>query len=374
LTAFALLAAVLTAAALALVGWPLFRGQRAEPARWPIALMVLALALPLAAALLYRSFSNWDWDPEAQAAAAGGHQSFEQMAAKLDARVRTNPADLDAWLMLGRTRFVMKEYPAAVGAFSSAYRVSNGQNLEAVIGYGESLALVDQSTISGKAGQLFEEALKLDATNSKALFYAGAAAAASNRPELARERWATLVRQPLPDQLRAVIAIRIGQLDEQLGRAPDAEIAKLAQAAAAETGAPLAVPAAGGAPVAAADTAAGPSGPGAATVRVSVSPAIAARIPAGAQLFVLARDPTQPGPPFAAKRLTGAQLPLVVVLSADDAMIPGRTIRDAKQLTIVARYSASGRPIAASGDFYGEVAYDLAAGKQTELVIDKQVP
>jgi cytochrome c-type biogenesis protein CcmH len=373
-SAFVLLAAVLTAAALALVAWPLYRGQRAEPGRWPIALLVLAVAVPVAATLLYRSFSNWSWDPEAVAAADGAHQSVAQMAAKLEARVRSNPDDVDGWLLLGRTRFVMTEYPAAAEAFSAAYRATKGQNLEAVIGYGESLAMVDQSTIAGKAGQLFEEALKLEPTNSKALFYGGAAAVASNRPELARVRWATLLRQPLPDPVRSAIAIRVGQLDEQLGRAPDAEIAKLAQAGAAGGPAAAAPTAAPAAPAAAGDVAGGPIGPGAATVRVSVSAALAARIPAGAQLFVLARDPTQPGPPFAAKRLTGATLPLVVVLSADDAMIPGRTIRDARQLVIVARFSASGRPIAASGDFYGEVPYDLAAGKQTELVIDKQVP
>jgi hypothetical protein len=63
-----------------------------------------------------------------------------------------------------------------------------------------------------------------------------------------------------------------------------------------------------------------------------------------------------------------------VVLTEQDAMMPGRTVKDAKQLTIVARFSASGMPQQASGDLYGEVAYDLASGKPMDLVIDKQVP
>ena len=365
-----MLAAAMTAAALALVAWPLFRG-RGTARGWPVALLVLALALPVGAGLLYRSVSNWSWDPAALAAAAAGRQSVEQMVAKLEARLKANPNDLDGWLMLGRSRFVMTNYPGAADAFASAYKLADGKSIEAVIGYGEALAMVDPGTLKGRAGALFEEALKLEPDNSKALFYGGAAAVANGHLELARERWARLVHQPLPDAVRVAVAVRIGELDDQLGRPKDAEIAKLAAAGAGPAAAGVS-PAAG--PAAPPDAAAGPSGPGAATVRVSLSPALAGKIPAGAQLFVLARDATQPGPPFAAKRLGSATLPLTVVLSTEDAMIPGRTIRDAKQLVIVARYSASGRPIAASGDYYGEVPYDLAAGKPAELVIDKQVP
>jgi cytochrome c-type biogenesis protein CcmH len=109
-------------------------------------------------------------------------------------------------------------------------------------------------------------------------------------------------------------------------------------------------------------------------VHVTLSPALAGRVPAGTPLYVLARDPTQPGPPFAAKRFAGAALPLDVVLTEQDSMMPGRTLKNAQQLVIVARYSTSGMPSAASGDLYGEVPYDLAKGRAVDLLIDKQVP
>jgi cytochrome c-type biogenesis protein CcmH len=360
MTAFVVLAMLMTVAALGLVAWPLFRARASDGRSALIAVAVLAVLVPGTAVLLYRTVSNWDWDPAAIAAAYSGKQSLEDLAAKVEDRVRRKPDDLEAWLLLGRTRFVMKDLPRALEAFASAYRVSNGQNLQAVIGYGETMAMADQSTVAGKAGELFEQAMKLDPSNPKALFYGGAAAAATGHLDVARDRWATLLKQPLPDEVRVAVALRVGQLDEQLGRTPDPEIAKLA------TVAPEAA-AAASQPEAA-------SGPGAATVHVSVSPALAARIPAGTPLFVLARDPTQPGPPFAAKRLPATPLPATVVLGEQDAMMPGRTLKAAHQLVIVARYSASGRPTASSGDWYGEVPYDLAAGKTTELVIDKQVP
>ncbi len=110
------------------------------------------------------------------------------------------------------------------------------------------------------------------------------------------------------------------------------------------------------------------------TVRVSLSPALAAKVPQGAPLFVLARDPTQPGPPFGAKRIAAAALPMQVSLGEQDAMLPARTIKTSHQLVIVARFSASGSPIGTRGDLYGEVPYDLKSGRAVDLLIDKQVP
>ena len=371
MTLFVVLAALMVTIALALMGWPFLKARQLEGRSALVALAVLAVVVPSAAALMYRSVSDWDWDPAHMAEVYAGHQSLEDMIKKLEERVHRQPEDVEGWLMLGRTRFVMNNYPASVDAFANAYKASNGQNLQAVIGYGETLALVDQSTIGGKAGELFEQALKMEPANPKALFYGGAAAAATGHPELARERWAQLIKQPLPDEVRVAVALRIGQLDQQMGRPIDQEIAKLVRMTPADTSAavgPVATSAATG------SVATSTGGPGSVTVHVRLGPALAGRIPAGTTLFVAARDPTQPGPPFAAKRFPAPALPLDVVLTDQDAMMPGRTIKDAHQLLIVARFSSSGRPMASSGDFFGEVPYDLARGAPTDLVIDKQVP
>jgi cytochrome c-type biogenesis protein CcmH len=121
--------------------------------------------------------------------------------------------------------------------------------------------------------------------------------------------------------------------------------------------------------------AAAAAGPGAVQIRIKLAPSLASQVPAGAPLFVLARDPGNPGPPLAAKRLAGVQFPYDLVLSDADAMAAGRTISSAKNLTIVARFSKSGMPMASSGDLYGEVGYDPAKGKgSVEITIDKTVP
>jgi cytochrome c-type biogenesis protein CcmH len=382
LTTFIIFGAIMVSIALALLLWPLFRGRVTDGPVALGAIAIVAVILPLGAAALYRGVSNWEWDAAARQAAAGGPggagaapHSIQEMIDKLEERLKAKPDDVDGWMMLGRTEFVRNNYKRAADAFGEAYRISGGKNLEAVVGYGEALTVSDQSSLrNGKAAELFEDALKLDAQNPKGLWYGGMAAAIGGKLGLARERWIKLLGQDLPADIKAMLVERIREVDTQLGRKDDPELAKLA--AAIPPPAAAAAPAMGPSPPASADrrTAAAASGPGTVTVHVKVAPALAGKIPPGAPLFVLARDPSQPGPPFGAKRFAGAALPMEVVLTEQDAMMPGRTIRDAKQLMIVARFSASGMPQQASGDLYGEVAYDLASGKPVDLLIDKQVP
>jgi cytochrome c-type biogenesis protein CcmH len=364
LTTFILAGALMVSLALGLLAWPLWRGRTSEGRGTLIALAVVVVALPLGTALMYRTSSNWSWDPTVNQGPAGQH-SLDEAVVKLEARLRDNPGDVDGWLLLARSHYVSQRFQKASEAYGKAYELSGGQNLEAVVGYAETLALVDQNAMRGKSGELFEQALKMDPANQKALFYGGVAAAMAGQLPVARERWLALLRQELPQEVKTLLVQRIQEVDQQLGKGPDPELAKYAQ------GAPPPAPEA----VAAAAPVTGPAAaPGVVTVRVRVSPALAAKLPSGAPLFVLARDPTQPGPPFGAKRFPSAALPMQVQLTEQDSMMPTRTIKDAKQLVIVARFSTSGMPTQASGDLYGEVPYDLKKGKAVDLVIDKQVP
>jgi cytochrome c-type biogenesis protein CcmH len=382
LTAFILIGAVMVSIALGLVAWPIYQARSSEGRSALVVLGVLALALPVGAAVLYRSISNWDWDPAAiEAASQSGQHSLPEMVSQLEDRLKKAPDDVGGWLMLGRSRLVMNDFAAASSAFKRAYEVSKGKNVEAVLGYGATLYRIDSTAINGRAGELFEEALKLDPANPEALWFGGTAARNSGRLDVARERWAATLKSgaEMPPEFRAMLVQQISDLDRQLGRKPDPELAKIAAAAVAAaattpTAMPVAQASGGDGNARAAPPAAAAGTPGTVTVHVKLGPAVAGKVPPGALLFVLARDPTQPGPPFAVKRLPGATLPLDIVLTEQDAMLPARTIKTAKQLLIVARFSVSGMPTASSGDVYGEVPYELASAKPVDLVIDKLVP
>jgi hypothetical protein len=106
---------------------------------------------------------------------------------------------------------------------------------------------------------------------------------------------------------------------------------------------------------------------------VTLSPEMAAKGPAGALLFVAARDPKEPGPPFAAKRLP-ARFPVDVELTPADAMLESRRISAGQKLDVVARVALGGTPTATSGDPFGQVSYHVGKDGKLNIVIDRLAP
>ncbi len=58
-------------------------------------------------------------------------------------------------------------------------------------------------------------------------------------------------------------------------------------------------------------------------------------------VFIIAREPNVPGPPLLVKRVSVADLPISVLLSPDDAMLPGKDLLE-EELEIFARVSSTG--------------------------------
>jgi cytochrome c-type biogenesis protein CcmH len=108
-------------------------------------------------------------------------------------------------------------------------------------------------------------------------------------------------------------------------------------------------------------------------VHVTISPKLAGKVPRDASLFVAARDPENPGPPFAAKRLV-AQFPVDVELTPADAMMPARHISAGQQLDVVARVALGGTPTATSGDPFGQVSYHVGKDGRLNIIIDRLAP
>jgi cytochrome c-type biogenesis protein CcmH len=362
-TTFLVLAALMASAAVALVSWPLLRAPAGEARAARIPAIALALLLPVAAGGLYHLWSTYSWNP---ADLTSGPLSVEQMVSRLERRMERSPNDVEGWLMLGRSDVALNRYEKAVTAYERAYQLSGGKNAQAAAGLGEAMALVDPRAIDGRAAELFEEALRDDPQNPQALWYGGIVALHRRDGNLARERWMTLLKLGPPKDVASILAMRIAELDQQLGRPPDPALAQLANGASE----PAVPPATSPAPAAAA-----PASGNAVHVHVSIAAALKGSVRPTDTLFVLARDPQAPGPPLAVKRFPAGQaLPLDVELTAADAMVPARSIATVREATVVARLSRAGQPIAASGDLYGELKYDVTAGRAAELVIDRSVP
>ncbi|MGQ0429464.1 MAG: tetratricopeptide repeat protein [Gammaproteobacteria bacterium] len=345
MTPFIFIAALLAVAAVALLVWPLLRtravGAEPQPERAGVAATVVAATLPLAAFATYFLASNWSWDPADQAAAPGA-ANIQQMVGQLQSRLAQQPDDLEGWKFLGRSATVIGDYALAKEAFGEAYTRSRGQDPDAVAGFAESLVLQDERAIDGQAAALFEQALAIDPDNARALWYGGIIAFRRGDLSLAQQRWVELQNHELPPDLRQVVAERLAEIDRAQGGAPTASAA--------------AAPAAAGFPL-----------------TIALAPALAAQAPAGATLFVIARRGGS-GPPLAVVRRAAGPWPVSLTMTDADAMLPGTSLAGAGPVTIVARISRQGGPIAASGDLYGEVGYDFSSARPVTVTIDRIVP
>jgi cytochrome c-type biogenesis protein CcmH len=347
--AFVLLAASLTVAGVAAVAIPLLRRSAAPSAPW--AALGATAVLVIGPAALYVTWSNWPWRP---AAAATTPQS---MVARLARELEENPGNLEGWLMLGRSYIALQEYPLALRAFERADRLSDGKDAEALTGEAETLALTDESELDGRAGRLIERALVLAPDSGKALFFGAAVAQRRGELPLARTRFAKLLAMDPPANVRPIIEQQITAIDARLAGGT----------AATPAGSPAASPGGGAGSGAAAGTAL-------VQVNVTLAPSIAQTGGGGtAPLFVFVRDPRQPGPPLAVKRLE-SRFPQLVSLASTDSMVPGRAFASGQSVEVVARIARSGSPVGASGDPLGEVRYQVGRDGVVNLVIDHLTP
>jgi cytochrome c-type biogenesis protein CcmH len=339
MSAFLIVAALMAAIAAAVVALPLLRDKRNR-----IIGVVAACLLAGAAAGLYPLWSNWDWHapPQAQSMPA---PDVLAMVAKLEQHMREDPSDLAGWLMLGRSYLALQRMDNAVNAYERAHQLSSG-SVEAALGLGEAISLRAGGQISPDASKLFEDALKLEPNNPKALLYGGFAAATRGDRELARARWQALKDLHPPPQIEQML---------------DARIAELGSTAESGTNASPA------------GTSASDQGSAAArvTVNILIAPALKSRLKPETPLFVFAREPDSRGPPLAAKRLTSEAIGTRVQLSAADSMMPGRVLTAGQRVSITARVSFSGKPIPSAGDLYGELSYDVGHDGALDLLIDR---
>jgi cytochrome c-type biogenesis protein CcmH len=343
---FIVIAAVMVLAIAALLAVPLLSRRPPTPQSPRMALAVL-IVLAAGAAGLYATFSNWNWSSAKTATADGSPQS---MVATLARRLAKDPNDLNGWLLLGRSYSVLEETPLAVRAYEHANQLAKGENVDALLGLAEALVAEDDSQLAGRAGDLLDKALTLDPQSPRALFYGAVAAIQRKQLPLARERFATLLAQNPPDNVRSIIQQQIQAIDQALGA--------VAPAAASDTGGGAAV--AGGAPARV-------------RIHITVAPTLKTGQKGDAPLFVFVRDPRAAGPPLAVKRLP-AHFPQTVELSSADAMLAGHGIQVGQDVEIVARISGSGGPLARTGDPFGSVAYHVAATGAVNVVIDRLTP
>ena len=326
--------------------------QASAPRAGRVAALVTGILLPLAVLGIYNTTGRWrlidapemqasgQTAPPQQAQTAGGEQapSIEEMVERLAARLQQEPGNLEGWVMLGRSYFIMQRYREAAQAYSTAVALDEEENPDLLADYAESLAMAHGNTMAGAPAKLLERALDADPAHPKALWYGGLAAYEVRDYALATDRWQKLMQLLPPDSDKA------RQLQEYLATA-QAGLGGEAVVTAAEPVAEPAAPAAAE-PVAAATVAA-------LQVEVSLDEAMAGKVAPGDTLFIFARAANGPRMPLAIVRKTVADLPLTVRLDDSMAMTPAMKLSSFPQVVVGARISKSGTAMPQAGDVQG---------------------
>ncbi|MBU2570701.1 MAG: c-type cytochrome biogenesis protein CcmI [Gammaproteobacteria bacterium] len=314
--------------------------QSESSGRW---LIVLALiVIPLVSVTLYRALGNADsLLPEADRTAQQIDE-INAMVSGLAQRLQSQPDDAEGWLMLGRSYKYMNRYAESAQAFSEAYRLL-GDKADVLLQYADALAMTNDGRLSGKPTELVAKALELAPDDSTALWLSGMAKAEAGKYDEALRHWQKLAAQlPKGSEPHREVQGLIAQVMERLGTAPAEQ-----QPAAVAKGL---------------------------KVNVAISDELQGAVSATDTVFIYAQALQGPPMPLAIVKKQVADLPVTVVLSDEQAMMPAMKLSNFDRVKISARISMSGQAESRPGDWIGIV--ESVAPAETEgvtITIDQKV-
>ena len=290
--------------------------------RWALGLGLGIPALAVAGYLVFGTPAGLD------PANVAGQQGFTpeqiaEMVGTLEARLKEEPGNAEGWMMLARSYLVLQDYPKAAATYERlAQLVPDDPDVFA--DWADVVAAI-KGTVVGDAESLIHKALAIDPNHPKALALAGTAAYQREDYAAAAGYWEKiLARIPPGEEIGRSIRASVNDARAKAGMGPLAEAAVAAQPA--------------------------PSGALKVSGRLEVDAALAAQLAPDDTVFVFARREGG-GPPLAALRFKGAELPRDfsfdgATLMMGDAVLPERVI-------IGARVAKGGSATASSGDLEG---------------------
>ena len=308
-------------------------GKPAAPfPRWPA--VILALFLPLAAAVLYWQLGEPAAITAPRLAGLTPTQQVEALVPALKKHVEEAPEDATGWRMLAKAYMALERYPEAAAAMERAAKLLP-EDAQVLADYADALAMAQGQRLAGRPQAVIARALELDPDNGKALYLAGHAALEAGDREAAARHWKRLLARLPADSEDAAI---VRQQLEEIGASPEA-------------GQKAAI-----------------SG----TVRLDES--LKAQVGPEDTVFVFARAVNGPRMPLAILRLKARDLPASFRLDDSQAMSPSMPLSGATQVVVGARISKSGNATPQPGDLEGVSAPVRPGAGEVTVVIDRVVP
>ena len=335
----------------AMVEPPRTTGSARKTALW------MGLGVPLFALVGYGFLGNLDaLSARPAAAAPEAEVTPEQVSAMVESlakRMEQRPDDPVGWTLLARAYGALQRFPEASTAYARAIALSP-KDAQLLADHADVLAMLQNRSVSGEPARLVEQALQIDPNNLKALALAGSAAFERKDFALAIKHW-TQARQlaPAGGEFAAGLDSSIAEARGLASTAGGVAAAATASAASATST---------------------PTATAAVTGRVSLAPALAARVAPTDTVFIFARAADGPRMPLAILKRQVSELPITFTLDDSLAMSPEMKLSNFASVVVGARISKSGQAMPTAGDLTGQSKPLAAGGPAIELVIDGVQP
>lgn len=266
-----------------------------------------------------------------------------EMVSTLRQKLEEQPDNLTGWMMLGRSYIVMQRFDDAVYSYEKAYGL-DAENPEVLLPLADALAMSKQGQLKGRPLDLVNKALEVAPDNSMALWLAGMGASQSGDTEGTIKHW-TQLETLLPADSEDRVEVQ--RMLRELGA--DVEVAETSGASQADADSSEAI-----------------------SVAVTLSEEFKSKASPDDLVFVYAKAVSGPPMPLAAVRKKVSDFPLNVVLDDSQAMMPQMKLSRFAEVTVGARVSKSGEPVAAPGDLFAEQS-PVPLGESIQLEINSIV-
>ncbi|HEX9138961.1 MAG TPA: hypothetical protein VF848_04180 [Steroidobacteraceae bacterium] len=285
----------------------------------------------------------------ADAAKARAHQLPPLPVPSAEASATPNPvaaaapvlsADSLQWLTKAAAARRDK-HPADAAAIYAQLAKHDQLNADGWADYADTAATLQGGKLAGAPESYVDRALALDPQHAKALWLKASAAEEAGHFDAAVGIWQRLQPQLAPNSADAKIVAANLQQDQKLAASASA------------------APAASGAVI---------------RGEVALDRSLSSKVTAGATLFIIAKSVGAPGPPVAVYRGTVGSWPVKFTLDDSLAMMPGRNLSSAGQVTVEARISSTGQALPASGDLHSQsTVVNPADHPVLKLLIDRVI-
>ncbi|HPV22555.1 MAG TPA: c-type cytochrome biogenesis protein CcmI [Casimicrobium sp.] len=287
--------------------------------------------------------------------AASADEQMDQLFRMAEERLSKEPNDAKGWLLLARAKSSVGRFADALKAYEKAAALLPNE-ADVWADYADAAAGLSQGDMKGKPLELINKSLALDPKNPKALLLRGTYEIQSGELAAAEKTFTLAKTVSEPNSGFTQIADNalqdIRSRTSGTGAAAPAAPAAPTNAAASNAGAPLA------------------------TLALTLSPEArkAAEANTAAAVFLIVRAAgAERGPPLAAKKLTAGELDKPVTLTANDGMIGGAGLKAGADVTIQARLSLAGQPMAAAGDWQSARINAKLPASELKLAISESV-